>query len=138
MLTVELDPGSSSNARSSIRLVPCTTLDIDATVLRELQRRQREDGRPLGEVASDLLKRALAADSERRSAEPLGWRGAYMAARIDLEDDDATRTALEVDEPSTPPDSIPGARSSSTTQPPKRPRHHPGAAVSLHPFVRGK
>jgi len=33
-----------------------------------------------------------------------GWCSAYMVARIDLEDDDATRTALEVDEHSARPD----------------------------------
>jgi hypothetical protein len=41
--------------------------------------------------------------------------------------------------PSEPPDSIPARPPhTGTTQPPKRPRHHPGAAVSLQPFIRGK
>ncbi len=72
-----------------------TTLDIDPVVLEELRRRRVEEGRTLGELASDLLSQALTTDGERRSEEPLEWRTGQMRARVDLEDDEAVHGALE-------------------------------------------
>lgn len=71
-----------------------TTLDIERTVLNELRRRAREQGRTLGELASELLERALAAEDDRRSNAPLRWKAQGMGARVDLEDDDALRRVL--------------------------------------------
>jgi len=75
--------------------MPRTTLDIDASVLRELKRRQREDGRTLGELTSELLSEALA--TQRAEPRPLRWESQPMGARVDLEDKEALRRALEGD-----------------------------------------
>src|SRR5437899_971378 len=39
--------------------MPRTTIDIDASVLRELKRRQRREKKTLGQLASDLISRAV-------------------------------------------------------------------------------
>lgn len=74
--------------------MPRTTLDLDAGVLERLRRRQREEGRTLGELASELLAHALADDRQARSAVPLRWTVKPMGARVDLDDDDAVGRAL--------------------------------------------
>lgn len=74
--------------------MPRTTLDIDASVLRELKRLQREQGKSLGQLVSELLAASLA--RPRRPAEPteVEWTAQPMGARVDLEDDEAVRAAL--------------------------------------------
>lgn len=73
--------------------MPRTTIDLDATVLRELKQRQRETGGTLGELASELLASALAKrEGERR---PLRWSARPMGARVDLEDKEALRRAAD-------------------------------------------
>jgi hypothetical protein len=76
------------------RIMPRTTLDLDATVLRLLKRRQRAEGKSLGQLASELLAAALRADPE---PEPpaFAWGTASMGARVDLADPEAVRRALE-------------------------------------------
>lgn len=74
--------------------MPRTTLDIDGTVLRELKRRQRREGKTLGQLASELLARALSADVEEGSGS-LRWRSRSMGARVDLEDKEALHAALD-------------------------------------------
>lgn len=73
--------------------MPRTTLDIDASVLEELKRRQRERGRTLGELASELLAEALA--EKPVEPPPLRWSSQPMGAGVDLEDKEAVRRALE-------------------------------------------
>ncbi len=73
--------------------MPRTTVDIDATVLRQLKRRQRRDHKTLGELISELLARSLA--DERPEPEPLRWTSRRMGARVDLEDKDAVWTVLD-------------------------------------------
>lgn len=77
--------------------MPRTTLDLDASVLRELKRRRRGSGRSIGQIASELLARALRPNEEPAAPEPIGarWRTARMGARVDLEDKEAVRRALE-------------------------------------------
>lgn len=70
-----------------------TTIDIDASVLDELKRRQRREKRPLGELASELLAEALAGSAAAR--EPLLWAAQPMGARVDMDDKEALRRALE-------------------------------------------
>jgi hypothetical protein len=74
--------------------VPRTTVDIDAGVLRRLKERKRREGKTLGELVSELLAAALHADDEPRRRE-LRWTSRRMDARIDLEDKEAVRRALE-------------------------------------------
>ena len=73
--------------------MPRTTIDIDAGVLRELKRRQRKEGRSLGQLVSELLAQSLRQD--RKPAAGLRWRAKPMGARVDLEDKEAVRRALE-------------------------------------------
>jgi hypothetical protein len=74
-----------------------TTLDLDASVLRELKRLQRTTDKTLGQLVSELVSGALARmreASETREASP-AWISRPMGARVDLEDKEALRAALE-------------------------------------------
>jgi hypothetical protein len=75
--------------------MPRTTLDIDPTVLRELKRRRREEGKSLGQLASELLARELAREAPSGEPAPLEWSARPMGARVDLEDKDALDAALQ-------------------------------------------
>jgi hypothetical protein len=74
--------------------MPRTTLDLDATVLRQLKERQQLEGKSLGRLASELLAKALADGSP---AEPalFEWASAPLGLRVDLTDKEAVRRALE-------------------------------------------
>ncbi|VBA59878.1 antitoxin [Mycobacterium attenuatum] len=61
-----------------------TTIDIDGDVLRALKRRRRQEGKTLGQLVSELLAQALAAEP-RRSAD-IQWATADLRPRVDLED----------------------------------------------------
>jgi len=76
------------------RIMPRTTIDLDAAVLRELKRRQGAEGRTLGQLASELLASALATTEPSRPP-PFRWTTAAMGSRVDLEDKEAVRRALE-------------------------------------------
>ncbi len=72
-----------------------TTIDIDDTVLAELRERRRREGRSLGQVASELLARALADTASDGRVEPLVWSSQAMGARVDLADRDAVAAVLD-------------------------------------------
>lgn len=73
-----------------------TTLDLDASVLRELKERQRREGGSLGRLASELLARALAQDAVGPAPDPpLTWVSRPMGARVDIEDVEALHRALD-------------------------------------------
>lgn len=73
-----------------------TTLDLDASVLRELRRRGAREDKSMGAVASELLARALAEPDEAARPEPLRWiSGDLGTPRIDLEDKEALRAVLD-------------------------------------------
>jgi hypothetical protein len=74
--------------------MPRTTIDIDAKVLRELHERKRREGKTLGRLVSELLAGALRTETEGRPPN-LEWRSRPMAARVDLDDKEAVRRALE-------------------------------------------
>lgn len=71
-----------------------TTVDIDQSVLEELRARQRAEGKTLGSLVSELLARALAND-EPEADRPLRWTANDMGAKVDLEDPEALRAALD-------------------------------------------
>lgn len=73
--------------------MPRTTLDLDATVMRELRRRQAVEGKTIGALVSELLAAALAEPSAPTPA--FSWRVRPMAARVDLDDKDAVYVALD-------------------------------------------
>ena len=79
--------------RIASRIMPRTTLDLDAGVLRALKRRKLRTGESLGQVASALLAGALREPPPDRGR--VTWRSAQMGARVDLDDKEAVRRALE-------------------------------------------
>jgi hypothetical protein len=74
--------------------MPRTTIDIDPTVLRELKKRGRREGKTLGRVASELLATALKS-SQPEPATAFRWTARPMGARVDLGDVEAVRRALD-------------------------------------------
>jgi hypothetical protein len=75
--------------------MPRTTLDLDRSVLEELRRRGRREGKSMGQVASEVLAAGLRADDAAAPA-TFEWIGRDLGTpRIDLEDKEAVRAALE-------------------------------------------
>jgi len=81
-------------AYASSRIMSRTTVDIDPSVLRELKRLQRREGKSLGRLVSELLATALAQKEPSPSA-AFDWISRPMGAVIDLEDKEAVRRALD-------------------------------------------
>jgi len=76
--------------------MPRTTLDIDASILRELRRRGQRERKAMGQVASELLATALAPSQRARTTERFGWTSADLGSPlVDLEDKDALQGALD-------------------------------------------
>ena len=71
-----------------------TTIDIDAAVLRRLKERKRREGKTLGQLASELLAGALR-ETDASAPRELNWTSRPMGARVDLDDKEAVRRALE-------------------------------------------
>lgn len=71
-----------------------TTIDLDPSVLSELKRRGRREGKSLGRLVSELLADGLHRDLPS-PPEPFTWRARRMTARIDLDDVEALRRATE-------------------------------------------
>lgn len=69
-------------------------MDIDASVLRELKRRQKESGKSLGALMSELLAGALESPEPAPPVE-LAWKSKSMGALIDLEDKETVRRTTE-------------------------------------------
>ena len=81
--------------RVTSRIMARTTLDLDPAVLRELKQRGARDGKSMGQVASELLARAVA-DTADVSAPDFTWTaGALGQPLVDLEDQEAVRRTLE-------------------------------------------
>jgi hypothetical protein len=73
-----------------------TMLNLDGPVLADLKRLGRKEGKPLGDLASELLAVAIA--ERKRAASPaagLQWTARSMEARVDLSDKEALFAALE-------------------------------------------
>ena len=72
-----------------------TTIDLDPTVLRELRRRGSREGKSMGQVASEMLTRAIAERGDL-PAPDFTWTASDLGPpRIDLEDPEAVRRALD-------------------------------------------
>lgn len=71
-----------------------TTLDLDGSVLRQLKALQQQHDKSLGQLASELLAKALA-DVGTAAPAPLTWASQPMRARVDLEDRDAVQRLLD-------------------------------------------
>ena len=73
-----------------------TTIDIDDPILRELKALQKQQGKSLGRLASDLLAQALTQSGKRSARKPaFDWVRAPMNARVDLADKHALYDALD-------------------------------------------
>ncbi len=73
-----------------------TTIDIDASVLRQIKRIARERGTSMTQVVSELLATALGAEPKRPVRAPaFRWETRAMRARVDLDDKDAVFAALD-------------------------------------------
>ena len=68
-------------------------MDLDASVLRELKKRQERERKPLGQLISELVARAI--ESEDRTAPPFSWVARDLRPRVDLEDKDALWSVLD-------------------------------------------
>lgn len=76
--------------------MPRTTVNLDASVLGQLKRRQHKERRSLSELVNQLLARALAeTEDSDEMTRPLRWTSRAMMARVDLEDKDALLQALD-------------------------------------------
>jgi len=76
--------------------MPRTTVNLDASVLGQLKKRQYKERRPLSELVNQLLARALAeTEGAEEVSRPLRWTSRAMRARIDIEDKDALLQALD-------------------------------------------
>ncbi len=73
--------------------MPRTTVDLDASVLRELKRRQQRERKPLGQLISELVAKAI--ESEDQAAPPFRWVARDLRPRVDLEDKDALWAVLD-------------------------------------------
>lgn len=69
-----------------------TTINIDPTVLAELKRRQRREGKSLGRLVSELLAERLDRDTPPAPA-AFDWVTRPMSAKVDLDDPEAVRRA---------------------------------------------
>ncbi len=74
--------------------MPRTTIDIDGAVLRRLKERKRREGKTLGRLVSELLAAALR-EGDAVAPHKLRWRSSRMDARVDLDDPEAVRRALD-------------------------------------------
>ena len=73
--------------------MPRTTVDLDPSVLRDLKRRAKDEGKSLGDVISEILAPVLKGSTRRPST--IRWRAAPMGPpKVDLEDKEAVRRAL--------------------------------------------
>jgi hypothetical protein len=76
-------------------IMPRTTLDLDGSVLSELRRRGRREGKSMGQVASELLAKGMAEGTDR-PAPTLQWRSDKLGEPlVDLEDKEAVRAVLD-------------------------------------------
>ena len=71
-----------------------TTHEIDASVLRELKKRQQREKKTLGQLASELLAQALASEPPPRLP-PLNWTSKPLGLKFDLEDKEALWRILD-------------------------------------------
>jgi hypothetical protein len=76
-------------------IMPRTTIDIDAPILRDLKRRQKREGKSLGRLVSDLLAQALHRNVGEAGPSSFRWISRSMRAQLDLADNEALYKALD-------------------------------------------
>jgi hypothetical protein len=76
------------------RIMPRTTLDLDATVLEQLRRRAADERKSMGQVASERL--AVGLGDKPKSSTRLRWPSKRMGKPlVDLQDKDALWKVLD-------------------------------------------
>jgi len=81
------------------RIMPRTTLNLDAPILRDLKRLQNRERKPLGRLVSDLLAQALRRVERDEPAGPgFSWHSQPLGSRVDLGDKEAIRALLDGEE----------------------------------------
>ena len=75
--------------------MPRTTVNIDGPILRDLKRLQKREHKPLGQLISELLARALATVTAREAGPGFSWTSRPMEARVDLDDREAVQAILD-------------------------------------------
>jgi hypothetical protein len=76
-------------------IMPRTTVDIDAPILRELKRLGKEEGKSLGRLISDLLAEAIPRRNRPASPPPFIWESSAGDLLVDLLDKDAVYERLD-------------------------------------------
>jgi plasmid stability protein len=76
------------------RIMARTTLDLDPEVLRELRRRAAREGKSMGQLASELLVRAMDGPADLPAPDFIWITGDLGLPLVDLEDPEAVRRAL--------------------------------------------
>lgn len=92
--------GSKAHLMRSLvasRIMPRTTLDLDATVLAQLKQRGRAERKSLGQVASELLAVSLDDTAPPEKPRPLRWISQPLHPRVDLDDKEAVWAILDRD-----------------------------------------
>ncbi len=75
--------------------MPRTTLDLDASVLRELRQRGLREHKSMGRVASEVLAAGLRKQAPREHV-PLRWPSRHMGKpRVDLDNREALGRMLD-------------------------------------------
>jgi hypothetical protein len=74
-----------------------TTIDLDATVVKELKRRSKAAGKSMGQLASELLATSLGEqDRSHRNPRGLAWIAKDLGLPlVDLEDKEAVRALFD-------------------------------------------
>jgi hypothetical protein len=73
-----------------------TTVDIDAPILRDLKRLQKQERKSLGRLISELLAQALGKrNAGAQKPASFEWISRPMGARLDLGDKEAVMAAME-------------------------------------------
>lgn len=78
------------------RIMPRTTLDIDAPILEELKKLQKVEGKTLGRLVSDLVAASLPRRT-RPEPRPFDWAASSGDLQVDLLDKDAILVLLDAE-----------------------------------------
>jgi len=80
------------------RIMPRTTLNLDPSVMRELRIRSRDQRTSIGELASQLLARALRERPGPAPTQGFTWVSRDLGApAVNLEDKDALHALMDRD-----------------------------------------
>jgi hypothetical protein len=74
-----------------------TTIDIDDPILKEIKAIQKEDGRSMGKIVTQLLAEALSKQQSADKKSAFKWISRSMRSRVDLSDKDEVYRILDRD-----------------------------------------